>query len=140
MTQLNMNIDPTIKADTYPVCSTTHSYIRLMDDSRWPWLIVLPRDSDSQELHHLQDVQRVAYLNDINQLSRIIQQHTHCRSVNVAMLGNVVSALHCHVVARDENDPNWPKPIWGFEKAVGYGNNLPDLLIDTIQTQLANTV
>jgi len=131
-------IDPTIEADTYPVHKTAYSHIRLMNDCRWPWLIVLPRDTEAKELHHLDKIQRSAYLHDINQLSEIIQQYTACSSVNIAMLGNVVSALHCHLVARHASDLNWPKPIWGFEKAVAYNNNLPDGLIRKIQDQLTH--
>ncbi len=133
-----MNIDPKIEADTLAVCTTEHSHVRLMNDSRWPWLIVLPRDSDSTELHHLSDMHRAGYLKDINRLSGIIQQLTLCRSVNIAMLGNVVSALHCHVVARDEGDPNWPKTIWGFEDAIVYEDKAADELIQTIRNSLAS--
>ncbi len=128
-----MNINPTIKADTLAICSSDYSHIRLMNDSRWPWLIVLPANSDSTELHHLDNKQRTGYLDDINRLSELVQQHTQCRSVNIAMLGNVVAALHCHVVARDVDDPNWPKPVWGFQKAVAYTDNLPNPLIIAIQ-------
>lgn len=129
---MTMNINPTIKADTFTVCCTDHSHIRLMNDSRWPWLIALPKNSASTELHQLDDVQREGYLNDINRLSQLMQHHTQCQSVNIAMLGNVVSALHCHVVARNPGDANWPKPIWGYETAVAYIDNLPGSLIDVI--------
>ena len=126
-------INATIEADTLGVCTTTHSCIRLMNDSRWPWFIVLPKNTDSTELHHLSDTQRSGYLNDINMVSETLQQHTQCRSVNIAMLGNVVSALHCHVVARNEGDPNWPKPIWGFEQAIAYQDDIPKQLIKAVQ-------
>ena len=129
-------INSTIEADTLPVCLTAHSHIRLMNDSRWPWLILLPRNSDSTELHQLIETQRNGYLQDITRVSEIIQHHTQCRSVNVAMLGNVVSALHCHVVARDEGDPNWPKPIWGFEQSIAYADDIPEQLIKVVQKQL----
>lgn len=128
-----MNINPRIEADTLSVCSTEHSHIRLMNDSRWPWIIVLPKNSASTELHQLDDNQRRGYLEDINILSELMQRHTQCQSINIAMLGNVVSALHCHVVARNQDDPNWPKPIWGFETTVAYTSNLPSELIKTIQ-------
>ncbi|MFK7993879.1 MAG: HIT domain-containing protein [Granulosicoccus sp.] len=131
-------IDPTIAADTLFVHSTDYSHIRLMNDSRWPWLIVLPRHSDCQELHHLDESLRTGFLADINLLSEIMQRYTQCQSVNIAMLGNVVAALHCHIVARDKDDPNWPRPIWGFEYAVPYDDNLPDGLINEIQRQLAD--
>lgn len=128
-----MNIDPTIKGDTLPVCLTPHSHIRLMNDNRWPWIILLPVDSTSTELHHLEDFQRVGFLSDVNRCSKIMQTQTQCQSVNIAMLGNVVSALHCHVVARDMGDPNWPKPVWGYEASIAYDNDLPDQLIYAIQ-------
>lgn len=133
-----MTIDPKIEADTLAVCTTEYSHIRLMNDNRWPWLIVLPKDSDSTELHHLSDNHRAGFLNDINRLSAKIQHITQCRSVNIAMLGNVVSALHCHVVARDAGDPNWPKPIWGFENAIVYKGNAHEEFVQSIQKELAS--
>jgi len=131
-------MDARIEADTLAVTQTRFSIIRLMNDQRWPWLMLLPINSDATELHHLDDAQRLGYLDDVNQLSQLIQQHTKCKSVNVAMIGNVVAALHCHVVARFENDPNWPKPIWGFEQAIPYENNLPDALLNAITQTLAD--
>ena len=70
---------------------------------------------------------------DVNQVSRVMQITTECKSVNVAMLGNVVSQLHCHVVARDIDDPAWPKPVWGFESRVSYGDQMPELLLGAVR-------
>ena len=133
-----MKINPILEADSLFVCDTDHSHLRLINDSRWPWFIVLPRNSDATELHHLDQVQRNAFLEDINQLSDCLQQYTGCRSINIGMLGNVVSALHCHVVARDEGDPNWPKPIWGFGSPVTYGNEGARQMVDVMTQQFAD--
>lgn len=133
-----MTIDSTIEADTLSVCSTPHNVIRLMNDSRWPWLIVLPQNSDATELHHLNESRKTAFLHDISTLSQLVQAHTRCTSVNIAMLGNVVSALHCHIVARHSDDPNWPKPVWGFGESVKYSEDKPSTLIDAIRTKFAN--
>ena len=108
-----------------------------MNDSRWPWLIVLPKDGTATELHRLARAQRSGFLADVNAISEALQHHTACQSVNIAMLGNVVTALHCHVVARNPQDPNWPRPIWGFEQAIPYAKNeLPEALLDAIKTAL----
>lgn len=131
-----MPINQIIEADTLAVCDTQHSHVRLMNDSRWPWLIVLPVNSTACELHHLDGDHRAGYLQDVNTLSKVIQEHTACQSVNVAMLGNVVDALHCHVVARNAGDANWPKPIWGFEKAVPYDGDMPVSLLDAVRHAL----
>jgi len=120
-----MHIDNRIAADTLPIGSTAYSHIRLMNDSRWPWIILLPIDSVCTELHQLDEAQRTGFLHDINRCSEIVQSCTQCQSINIAMLGNVVAALHCHVVARNADDPNWPKPVWGYGSAVKYGDDLP---------------
>lgn len=112
-----------------------------MNDKRWPWLILLPVESrlltdlqtPSAELHELSDDLRTGFLNDVNALSNLIKKHTQCKSVNIAMLGNVVSDLHCHVIARHEGDSNWPNPVWGFEHAIAYKDDLPQALIETVR-------
>ena len=92
----------------------------LADDSRWPWLILVPRDRTAHELHELDPDARYAFLRVVSATGEALQRTSGCRSVNVAMLGNVVAQLHCHVVARSPNDPNWPRPVWGFGTAVPY--------------------
>lgn len=129
-----MSIDPQIIEDTLPVCTSARSTILLMNDKRWPWLILLPNDRlQSTELHDLTHTERDAFMADVNQVSRVVQHETHCDSVNIAMLGNVVQQMHCHVVARSASDPNWPRPVWGFEQALPYEQGLPDNLIAAIR-------
>lgn len=128
-----MPIHPQIQADTLPVCTTPNAYVCLMNDCRWPWLILLPLQDEIDELHDLTHEQRDAFMADVNQISRVVKLITQCKSVNIAMLGNVVSQLHCHVVAREIDDPNWPRPIWGFESAVAYDGNEPVELLAAIR-------
>lgn len=128
-----MNLHPQLLADTFQVCDTPNAHVRLMNDKRWPWLILVPTLPGIQELHDLTHEQRNAFMADVNQVSRVMHLVTACHSINVAMLGNVVSQLHCHVVARDTEDPNWPKPIWGFESAIPYEAEPPATLLSAIK-------
>ena len=128
-----MSIHPHIQSDTLPICTTPNAHVLLMNDSRWPWLILVPVQDAIDELHDLTHAQRDSFMADVNQVSRVVKQLTHCRSVNIAMLGNVVSQLHCHVVARDSGDPNWPRPIWGFESAVPYDSDEPTRLVAAVR-------
>lgn len=91
-----------------------------MNDSRWPWIILVPIQTGIEELHDLTHSQREDFISDVNQVSRVMQITTECQSVNIAMLGNVVAQLHCHVIARNTGDPNWPNPVWGFDSALPY--------------------
>lgn len=127
-----MSIDSRLVSDTLLVCETASASIRLMNDSRWPWFILIPHFTDATELHELPPQTCSAFMADINQTSRLMKQETRCTSVNIGMLGNVVSQLHCHVVARNHGDPNWPAPVWGFEKATPYSTDLPQSLLAAI--------
>jgi diadenosine tetraphosphate (Ap4A) HIT family hydrolase len=111
-----------------------------MNDSRWPWLILVPVHPDIEEIHDLTQAQRESFMADVNKVSQVVQTCTDCQSVNVAMLGNVVAQLHCHVVARNPGDPNWPGPIWGFESAIPYadGENEVHALKTAIQSALSS--
>lgn len=129
-----MNLNSKIAADTFAVVQSPYTIVRLMNDARWPWLILLPAMSNVSEIHQLTRMERERFFADINTMSDCLQSMTGCTSINVAMLGNVVSDLHCHVVARNINDPNWPNPIWGFESAVGYTEKtMPHELLSSIK-------
>ena len=117
-----MSLHTKLASDTHPICITNSSHIRLMNDRRWPWIILVPVQPDIEELHDLTHAQREIFMSDVNQVSRVMQVSTKCQSVNVAMLGNVVPQLHCHVIARNPGDPNWPNPVWGFDSALPYQN------------------
>ena len=40
----------------------------------------------------------------------------------IAAIGNVVSQLHLHHVVRFKEDPAWPAPVWGREKALPFSD------------------
>ena len=128
-----MSLHERLRTDTLAVCESSSAHIRLMNDRRWPWLILVPIQPSLEELHDLTHSQRDAFIADVNQVSRVVQTCTQCVSVNIAMIGNVVTQLHCHVVARQPGDPNWPNPVWGFEHAEPYANDLPDTLLNAIK-------
>lgn len=138
-------MDPRIKADTLAVCTTAFSHVRLMNDKRWPWFILLPKEAEqsktdappSAELHNLSESLRTGFMNDVTRVSELVEQHTRCKSVNIGMLGNVVPDLHCHVIAREEGDANWPNPVWGFEHAIAYSDDQPHALLDAVKASLA---
>lgn len=135
---VSMSIDPRILTDTIAVCMSASAHVRLMNDARWPWLILIPRQSDISELHQLSRSQRDQFMSDVNQVSRLMQESTACRSINIAMLGNVVSQLHCHVIARNEGDGNWPGPVWGHGTAVAYDGNEPLPLLEAVRESFSS--
>jgi diadenosine tetraphosphate (Ap4A) HIT family hydrolase len=111
---------PQLAADTHPVASFALSELRLMDDSNYPWLVLVPRVIDARELIDLDAMQRRELGDEIDRASRLLRDAFSPFKLNVAALGNLVPQLHVHVIARFEQDPAWPAPVWGRVAARPY--------------------
>ena len=100
-------------AADWPLCQ-----VRLQDDARFPWLILLPRVEGAVELDDLSREQRTALMDEVVRAGELVRTlaETAGRPVdklNTAALGNVTRQLHIHVVGRRRDDGLWPDPIWG---------------------------
>jgi diadenosine tetraphosphate (Ap4A) HIT family hydrolase len=113
-------LHPQLAADTYPVASFALCELRLMDDANYPWLVLVPRLPDARELLELEREQRRLVTDEIDRAARALRDAFQPYKLNVAALGNVVPQLHIHVIARYENDPAWPAPVWGRVAARPY--------------------
>lgn len=123
------SLHPQLVADTHPVASFTLSEIRLMDDSHYPWLILVPRVPDARELVDLDEPAQQRLMAEIARCSRVMQALFRPHKLNVAALGNLVPQLHVHVIARQADDPAWPAPVWGRVHAMPY---TPEALVERV--------
>ena len=85
----------------------------LMDDSQYPWFILVPERHDISEVHQLDDADRARLWEESALLSRALVKGFVPDKLNIAALGNVVPQLHVHHIARYRHDPAWPAPVWG---------------------------
>jgi diadenosine tetraphosphate (Ap4A) HIT family hydrolase len=106
--------------------------LRLMNDSRWPWLVLVPVRVGAVEIHDISEDDQVLLARETALAAKLLKTLTNCEKINSAALGNVVRQLHVHVVARSENDPNWPRPVWGFGTRAPY----PAEALETRSAQL----
>ena len=113
-----------LAADTAPVAELPLCSARLMNDSRWPWLILVPRRAGAVEVHALDDADQVQLMREIAQASRALEAACSPDKINVGALGNMVPQLHVHVIARTRDDEAWPGPVWGVGTATAYGDAL----------------
>ena len=118
-----------LAADSHPLASLPLCELRLMDDSNYPWLVLVPRVPGAQELLDLRGPERHVLSDEADHAARALRAVFRPRKLNVAALGNVVPQLHVHVIARFEDDPAWPAPVWGLVAARPY---TPEQLIDRI--------
>lgn len=126
-------LDPQLAADTVFVADWTLCRVLLMDDARFPWLILVPRRADLVELDDLAPGEQVRLLSEINQAIAMLRNVARCDKLNVGALGNIVRQLHVHVVARREGDAAWPGPVWGSGQAVRYGPTGRDRLLEVLR-------
>lgn len=113
-------LDSRLQADTMVLGDLPLCRLLLMNDSNYPWFILVPRREHLRELHHLGESDRHRLWTESANLSGWMETFFACEKLNVAALGNIVSQLHVHHVGRTRKDPAWPGPVWGAGQAVPY--------------------
>jgi diadenosine tetraphosphate (Ap4A) HIT family hydrolase len=110
---VSFKLDPRLEADTLAVGDLPLSSVLLMDDARFPWLILVPRRDNVSEITDLTEPDAQALMAEIRLSTSVMLELSKPDKVNVGALGNVVSQLHVHIVGRFRSDPAWPGPVWG---------------------------
>ncbi len=117
---MSFQLHPTLEADTHLIGTIDDCQVLLMDDARFPWLILVPQASDVRELYELSEQQQQQTYRAIVRTSKALAQYTHADKMNVAALGNQVPQLHIHIIARYQTDTAWPGPVWGVGQVERY--------------------
>ena len=126
---MNFQLDSRLAADTFLVGELTLCRVLLLNDSRFPWLILVPRRAGLSEIHHLSAPERMALIEETALASERLQLLTKAAKINIGALGNLVPQLHMHVVARRVGDAAWPGPVWGAGKAAPYDKEAAERLV-----------
>jgi diadenosine tetraphosphate (Ap4A) HIT family hydrolase len=117
---MSFALDPRLAGESHVIGELSLSRLLLMDDARYPWLILVPRIAGARELFDLDGRDRAALLAELDAVGRALETLLHPDKFNIAALGNVVSQLHVHVIARYSADAAWPKPVWAHGERVPY--------------------
>ena len=107
-------VDPRILADSVAVADLALCHVRLMDDARFPWLLLLPRRAGLTELTDLSPPDLGKAMEEVRVASDALGAELPFAKLNVAAIGNVVSQLHIHVIGRSPGDAAWPDPVWTY--------------------------
>lgn len=118
--------DPTFDPGSVEVCDWPLCQVRLQDDARFPWLILIPRRPGLRELEDLTSGDRTLLMEEIVRAGEAVRllgeaEARPVEKLNVAALGNVTAQLHVHVVGRRADDGLWPDPVWGRGAARPHG-------------------
>ena len=106
-----------IELADWPLCK-----VLLMNDSQYPWFILVPRKPNLKESIDLDDVDQLMLMKESAKLSQLLKEVFNPDKLNVAALGNMVPQLHIHHIARFKSDAAWPAPVWGKFASVPYTN------------------
>lgn len=116
-------LDPRLRADTIAVADFQLSRLLLMNERKFPWFILVPRQPNLRELVELDDQQQMCFMQESNAISQCLLEVFAAEKLNIAALGNVVSQLHVHHVARFKSDLCWPNPIWAQFEPEAYSSS-----------------
>jgi len=120
---VSFSLDRRLEADTLEIGDLALSRLLLMNDSRYPWFILVPRREGLREIVDLDAGSRTLLIEEIAAVSSFLRALPGVEKINVGALGNVVSQLHAHVVGRRAGDPAWPGPVWGAGVAEPYARD-----------------
>ena len=136
--RMNFELDPTLAADTLEFVSFELCDVRLMNDARFPWLILVPRRHAAVEILDLDRADQDFLWSEIRFAAGVLRAVYRPDKLNIGALGNQVAQLHVHVIARFHGDAAWPAPVWGSGPARRYEHER-DKRLDELKAMLAET-
>lgn len=113
-------LHPQLAKDTIELGEFDLCRLLLMNDSNYPWFILVPKIADVTEIYQLFQSDQEQLMRESSLLSRMLVEVFKADKVNIGALGNVVPQLHVHHIGRFRDDPAWPAPVWGKLDAVPY--------------------
>ena len=112
-------LDPQLEKDCYVLGRLDDQNLLLLNNALLPWLILVPETAVT-ELFELDRSEQQKLLDNINRLSGFLKQHYPVDKLNIAAIGNIVSQLHVHIIARNRTDFCWPDVVWGRPEKTVY--------------------
>jgi diadenosine tetraphosphate (Ap4A) HIT family hydrolase len=128
-----------LKKDTILIKDLDLCQILLMNNSLYPWFILVPKKPDLIEIIDLSDSDQKLLMEEISLFSKIVNKVFVCDKLNIAALGNMVPQLHIHIIARFKGDPTFPKPVWVSDECVQYDKKDLENIISNIKECLSKS-
>lgn len=129
-------LHPQLRADSLRIGELELCELRLVNDSRFQWCLLVPRIPELVELHDLPTAHRLTLLQEIETVSKHLLNSTNASKINVAALGNMVPQLHIHVIGRHPQDVAWPNSVWAAGPPENYTKADAEALIVALREPL----
>jgi diadenosine tetraphosphate (Ap4A) HIT family hydrolase len=129
-------LDPVLKRDTAAIGDLPLCRVLLNRDANYPWLLLVPRRAGLVEVIDLEPAGQTQLMGEVAAVSHALKALTGCDKINIAAIGNVVSQLHVHVIARFRNDAAWPRPVWNAAPPRSYESDALAAMVTALQRSL----
>ena len=84
--------------------------VHLQNDADYHGYCILILRRHVVEIHDLSEEERRRWIEDISRIGAAVTTICGPAKLNVTMLGNMVPHLHCHIMPRYPEDPDWGHP------------------------------
>ena len=109
--------------------------IRLNDNSKFPWLILIPKRNKINDMSDLKSKDQILLMKEIVYVSKIMKKLFKTSKLNVEKIGNIVPQLHIHIIARSKKDCSWPLSVW-VVKGKNYSQIALKIMVDKVRKAL----
>ena len=86
--------------------------IRLIDNSKFPWIILIPKRKNINDITELNTKDQILLIKEIVFSSKLMKKVFKTSRLNIEKIGNIVPQLHIHIIARFKKDSSWPLSVW----------------------------
>lgn len=117
---MTFHLHPQLQKDCISIGKLTLCRLLLMNDSQFPWFILVPEVEGIAEIYQLDKQQQGLLIEESSFLAVRLNELYKPDKLNIAAIGNLVPQLHVHHVVRYRTDKAWPAPVWGKLPAIAY--------------------
>ena len=132
---MSFKLDRKFLKSSYHITDLKLCTIRLNDNSKFPWVILIPKRNNITDMSDLNYKDQNLLMKEIIYVSKIMKKLFKTKKLNVEKIGNIVPQLHIHIISRSEKDASWPLSVWVVKKK-SYNKKLVDSLIKKIRFYL----
>ena len=102
--------------DSYFITDLKLCTVRLINNNKFPWIILIPKRKKITDIFQLKKKDQNLLMKEIVYSSKVMKKTFKAFNLNVEKIGNVVSQLHIHIIARSKEDSSWPLSVWVVKK------------------------
>ena len=113
---------------SYHIADLKLCSVRLNDNSKFPWLILIPKRKNVTDISELNSKDQTLLMKEIVLVSGLMKKLFKTSKLNIEKIGNIVPQLHIHIISRKKTDSSWPLSVWVVKGKKYSANNLKEVL------------